>query len=188
MFKQHVICVVGPDRIGKTTMVKLLSHCLNIPSYKASKEQSDFLNSQDKFLQQLRLADPRQLDLLEQIKFSMIMDRGWVCEYPYSKLYGRSTDFNQLMQNDARYAALGTKIVFLYRTSYAGLQDDLDPTLTDKRLQIIHDGYEEFFQITRCEVVKLCVDPHVGEMYYDEQEKLNELIKALFHTELIKGV
>lgn len=156
---QQIICFVGPDRCGKTNISQRLSEKLQIPRYKASTEKGTFIGGQSKFLQQLRVVDPRQLDLLKQVGFSMIMDRGWCCEFPYSKFFNRETDLVQLSKNDKAYADLGAKIVFCCRSSYAGIVDDLDPNLNGDALQTIHNYYLDYFDsMTACPVIYLNVD------------------------------
>jgi hypothetical protein len=179
MNKQNILCICGSDKIGKSFLIKELSKYINIPSYKAKNEQLDFVSSQDKFLQHLYWSDTRQLDLLEQLGFSIIMDRGWPCEWVYSRLYRRKTDDDQLFKNDTRYATLGTNIIFCYRNSYEGLQDDLDPNLTSKNLQKIHDLYEEFFKLTKCKVTRICLDPMLKNGYFDELVKTQEICVKL---------
>jgi hypothetical protein len=109
----------------------------------------------------------------------MIMDRGWPCEWVYSRFYNRKTDDEQLFKNDARYAALDSDIVFCYRTSYKGLQDDLDPNLTSDNLQKIHNLYEEFLKLTKCKVTRICLDPMLPSGYFDEQVKTQEICVKL---------
>jgi hypothetical protein len=179
MNKQNIIICEGCDRIGKTSLIKELSKYINVHSYKAKNEQLDFVSSQDKFLQHLYWSDTRQLDLLEQIGFSIIFDRAHPSEWVYSRFYNRKTDDEQLFKNDARYAALGTNIVFCYRNSYEGLQDDLDPNLTSNNLQKIHDLYEEFFKLTKCKVTRICLDPVLPNGYFDELVKTQEICVKL---------
>jgi hypothetical protein len=179
MNKQNILCIEGVDRIGKTSLIKELSNYINVPSYKAKNEQLDFVSSQDKFLQHLYWSDTRQLDLLEQIEFSIIFDRAYPSEWVYSRFYNRKTDDEQLFKNDARYAALGTNIVFCYRNSYEGLQDDLDPNLTSENLQKIHNLYEEFFKLTKCKVTRICLDPMLPNGYFDELVKTQEICVKL---------
>jgi hypothetical protein len=179
MNKQRIACICGADMQGKSTLIRFLSDYTGINSYKARNEQHDFISSQAKFLQHLYWSDTRQLDLLEQTGFSMIMDRGWPCEWVYSRFYNRKTDDEQLFKNDARYAALDSDIVFCYRTSYKGLQDDLDPNLTSDNLQKIHNLYEEFLKLTKCKVTRICLDPMLPSGYFDEQVKTQEICVKL---------
>jgi hypothetical protein len=160
-YRQKILCFVGPDMCGKTEISSALSELTGIRRFKASSEHSTFKNKEKyQFVDQLRLSDVRQLDLLKQVGFSMIMDRGWPCEYAYSAYFGRETDFDQLLANDLAYAKLGAQIVFCHRSSYEGIVDDLDPTIGPVELQKIHNYYEEFLRLTSCQVMKLNVDDH----------------------------
>lgn len=179
MNKQKILCIEGVDRIGKTSLIKQLSKYSQIPSYKAKNEQLDFVSSQDKFLQHLYWSDTRQLDLLEQIRFSIIFDRAYPSEWVYSRFYNRKTDDEQLFKNDARYAALGTNIVFCYRTSYEGLQDNLDSNLTGENLQKIHNLYEEFLKLTKCKVTRVCLNPTLSSGFFDEKQVAKDLVIKL---------
>lgn len=127
-----------------------------------------FTDDQDRFLQQLKVADPRQLDMLKQVGFSVIMDRGWPCEFAYARYFRRPTDINVLLDNDRVYAELGAKIVFCYHKSYEGFQDDLNPKIAGRALRQIHEHYEEFFKLTQCQVVRLCVDDRHLDRQMDE--------------------
>lgn len=178
---QTLLVIEGCDMIGKSTLIKELSRITKIPSYKAKNEQFDFVNSQDKFLNHLYWSDTRQLDLLEQIGFSIIFDRAWPSEYAYSQFYNRKTDIQQLLKNDERYAKLGAKILFCYRNSYAGLQDDLDPNLNATNLHKIHYFYNDFFKLTKCEVINVCLDPdpQLSNSYFDEKKIATQIAQNL---------
>lgn len=156
--KQRIICFVGPDMTGKTNISQELSRQSGISYFKASSERMTFTDEQDRFLQQMKFADPRQLDLLTQVKFSVIMDRGFPCEWAYSRYFKRVTDVNVILDHDKEYARLGTQIVFCYHQNYENYQDDLNPKIAGPALRQIHLYYEEFFKITECQVVRLCVD------------------------------
>jgi len=177
--RQHIICFVGPDMTGKTNISRELSRRTSIPRFKASSEHMTFTDEQDRFLTQLRVADVRQLDLLQQVGFSMIMDRGWPCEYVYAKFFDRTTDIEQLRSNDRSYAALGAQVVFCYHDDYNGFRDDLNPKIGPAELRRLHDLYEEFFELTRCPVVRLCVD----DLNLDRQ--MRDLRDGL-HIELVR--
>lgn len=160
--KQTILIVIGPDMVGKTNIVKELSRITRIPSFKATSECTSFLSSRvardDQFLNQLRFADPRVVDLLRQTSHSVIFDRGFPCEYAYSKVFDRETDMTTLKHLDEAYAALGAVIIFCQRSSYVGIKDDLDPTIEEHTLLDLHNAYEEFAQWTRCHLLRLNVD------------------------------
>jgi hypothetical protein len=159
---QRLIFFVGPDMCGKTEIAKAVSRELNVPYFKATSEHTSFLSSRvsknDQFLNQLRFADPRILDILRQTGHSLVFDRGYPCEYAYSKVFNRETDTIMLQHIDEGYAALGAKIIFCHRSSYAGIIDDLDPTITEELLSKLHNTYYDFLQTTKCKALWLNVD------------------------------
>lgn len=162
MSKQRLIFFVGPDMCGKTEISKAVSKATGIPYYKATSEHTSFLSSRvsknDQFLNQLRFADPRVLDILRQTGHSIVFDRGFPCEYAYSRVMGRETDMVMLKHIDEAYAALDAKIIFCHRSSYAGITDDLDPTVGEELLVKLHKVYEEFGAWTQCRMLRLNVD------------------------------
>lgn len=159
---QKLIFFVGPDRCGKTEISNAVSRALGIPYFKATSEHTSFLSSRvskdDQFLNQLRFADPRVFDILRQTGHSVVFDRGFPCEFAYAKVMGRETDMKMIEHMDEAYASLGAKIVFCHRSSYMGIQDDLDPTIKWKTLGKLHEAYNEFASWTKCKMLKLNVD------------------------------
>lgn len=159
---------------GKTQIAKELSKRLNIPYFKSSNEHSSFLASRasksELFLNQLLYADPRAFDLVKQTGQSVVMDRGFPCEWVYSTVFKRKTDKEFILHMDSLWASLGAKIIFCWRSSYDGIVDDLDPTLSGYLLQDIHDEYVNFLKLTKCEVIQLCVDDE------DLEREINDLM------------
>lgn len=168
--KQNIIFCCGPDMCGKTQIAKELSRRLNIPYFKAKSEHSsaisdshirsslDYGFANQKFLQQLLIADPRTLDLFTQCGYSIIADRNYPCEWVYSKAFCRPTDPIALDFLDESYAKLGAKIIIAYRSSYKGLTDDLDPRIDSQKLVKLDALYREFANWTQCETLFLNVD------------------------------
>jgi thymidylate kinase len=159
---QRIVFFVGPDRCGKTEIAKAVSRAIDIPYFKATSEHTSFLSSRvsknDQFLNQLRFADPRVLDILRQTGHSVVFDRGFPCEYAYSRVMDRETDMVMLRHVDEAYAALGASVIFCHRSTYEGIHDDLDPTVGPELLNRLHAMYEEFAGWTRCRLLRLNVD------------------------------
>jgi hypothetical protein len=156
---QRIIAFCGPDMCGKTQIAIELSKRTGIPYFKATGEHTDFLLNPERFIQSLRYSDTRTLDLFQQCGYSIILDRCWACEYVYSKVLNRKTDLKVLKNIDNGFARLGAEIIITQRSSYEGIVDDLDPgRLRDKKLQQIHDTYQEFATWTSCNVIHLNVD------------------------------
>jgi hypothetical protein len=160
---QQVVMVCGPDMCGKTQIAKELAKVTGIPYFKASSEHDAYLSSKvskrELFLNQLRYADPRVVDLLKQTGQSVVFDRGFPCEYVYSQVMNRETDLKMLKHLDEAWAALGAKVVVCYRTSYGGIVDDLDPNITEKTLLDLAATYFDFAgRFTKCRFHYLNVD------------------------------
>ncbi len=170
--RQRIVFFVGPDMCGKTEIAKALSRMTDIPYFKASSEHDAFLSSRvskrELFLNQLRYADPRVMDLLKQTGQSVIFDRGYPCEYAYSKVFERETDTKMLKHLDEQWSTLDARIVLCYRSSYAGITDDLDPTVKGEVLHKLHDAYADFASWTRCKLLRLNVDDEDLQREIDE--------------------
>ena len=148
---------------GKTQIAKEVSRRTGIPYFKATSEHDTYLSSKttkrEAFLNQLRYADPRVFDVLKQTGHSIIFDRGFPCEWVYSKVMGRDTDLSMLQHMDEMWASIDARIVVCYRTSYLGIVDDLDPKITSHMLDALSSEYMEFARnYTKCKVHLLCVD------------------------------
>lgn len=158
---QRIVILCGPDMCGKTHIAKELSRVTGIPYFKATSEHTSFLSSRvaknDQFLNQLRFADPRVLDLLRQTGHSVVFDRGFPCEYSYAKVFDRETDMTMLRHLDDAYASLGAHVILCHRTDYSGIKDDLDPTVDTHLLNELHDAYWDFARWTKCKLFKLDV-------------------------------
>lgn len=158
MNDQNVIFLVGADMCGKTQIAQALSQKLQIPYFKPSEERQTFVNNQSKFLFDLKYADPRMADFLWQSGYSVVFDRGFPCEWVYSKLLNRETDDVALRHVDNVYASIGAKIVVTYRSSYVGIIDDIDSSLKEEKLEVIDRLYREFAKWSNCSVMFLNVD------------------------------
>lgn len=169
----HIVFLVGPDMTGKSQIGHELSKRLSIPYYKASTEHAGFLKNQDRFINDIRYSCPARLDLLKQIGSGVIYDRGYPCEWVYSRIYSRTTDESAIRYLDDEYSRLGATIVLCTRSSFKGIVDDLDERLNEEKLQRISDLYEEFLGTSRCRVMRLNVDDE------DLVREVNDIIKFL---------
>lgn len=174
---QRIVFLVGPDRCGKTEIGKELSRQSGIPYFKASSEHDTFLScrvtKREAFLNQMRYADPRVFDVLKQTGHSIIFDRGFPCEWVYSKVLGRETDQQIIKHMDEMWASQGSLVVICQRSTYAGISDDLDPNIDSKVLSNLHDAYAEFASWSRCQILKLSVDDeNLGREVSEIMERL----------------
>ena len=158
MTQQQIIVFCGADKTGKTEISQELSHKLKIPYFKVSREKLKFRNG-DHFVNEMKYADPRLIDVLSQTGYSLIMDRGWPCEWVYSRFLNRQTDDGALRYSDNGFSQLGAKIIICYRNDYSGLIDEDRPDLlTPTNLEKISKLYNEFGKWTKCDVFYLNVD------------------------------
>jgi hypothetical protein len=155
---QRIIVLVGPDRCGKTEIAKALAKRLSIPYFKVSSERDTYLNNKDRFIMDLRYADPRLSDFLSQTKYSVVMDRGWPCEFAYSKVFDRPTDKAALVSADTRMAKLDARVVICRRKTYVGIVDDIDPEIKEEELTKLDAAYADFNDWTHCKSMTLWVD------------------------------
>lgn len=180
MNAQKLIFVVGPDRCGKTEIATELSKRLNVPYFKATSEHASFLSSRvsknDQFLNQLRFADPRVLDLVRQTRHSVVFDRGFPCESVYSHVLDRETDHVMLEHIDTAYAELGAMIIVCRRSSYEGIYDDIDPSIGPELLKKLDDAYVRFASRTRCKVLFLNVDDE------NLEREIGDIINFMHHS------
>jgi len=158
MNDQTLIVFCGADKTGKTEIAHALSEKLGIPYFKASNEKAKFRNDKD-FINEMRHADPRMLDFLNQTGYSLIMDRGWPCEWVYSRFLERPTDEEATRNSDRHFAEMGAKVIVCYRTNYEGLYDEDRPDLlTTQNLEYLSHLYHQFENWTLCDVYYLNVD------------------------------
>jgi hypothetical protein len=158
MKKQQILLCGGPDRCGKTNILKELSSRTGYPYFKAKGEHKNFLCGQYNFIYELKYADPRVVDLLKQTGYNLLIDRAYMCEFVYSKFFGRKTDLNMLRFVDEQYAKLGAKILICTRNSFKGIKDNLNPKLDEYALMEISNLYYDFVNWTQCKSYILYVD------------------------------
>lgn len=156
MGEQLVVIYDGPDSCGKTHMAQELSRRTGAPYFKNRDEHRYFLKDPDYFIHAIRYVDTYFTSYLESSGASIILDRAWPSEFVYSHVLGRPTDMGLLRELDERHAALGTRIVIPYRTSYVGLRDDYEQVTNN--IHRIHDRYMELATWTKCKKLLLNVD------------------------------
>ena len=180
MEKQRIVIVVGPDMTGKTQIAKELARRLQIPYFKASSEHHAFLNEPDKFIKDIRYADPRLVDFIAQTKASVVMDRGFPCESVYARALGRDTDEKAIERVDRAYHELGANVVFCFRKNgFNGIVDDIDPErLTSEKLEQIQEFYKIYANLfITCRFMFLYVDDE------DLDREVTDIMKFLEHCD-----
>ena len=142
------VIVIGPDGVGKTTVVRRLSEQLNIPSFKCPSEKEIFRNGGRESL----AFDYTLTHFLAQTGLRIVSDRGYPCEWVYSSVFNRDTDMELLSKIDDRHSFLGTRILYLYSSVPPYDDDDVVPR---DRLSEIQDQYDEFVRQTGCHVTAI---------------------------------
>ncbi len=82
------ILVVGPDRVGKTTLVQHMSRITGIPAFKCPSEKQIFKDGGRSSL----AFDYTLTHFMEQTGVRFISDRAYPCEWVYSQVFDRDTD------------------------------------------------------------------------------------------------
>ena len=172
--RQRIILLCGADMTGKTQIARALSQQTGIPYWKFESEWSAFKDDPALFARTVRYGDEYLASYLRASGASLIKDRGYPCEWVYSRAFDRASDDEAVRHADEQFAALGTVIVWCSRSSYAGISDDLFPgDLGPEKLAQIDALYGEFAELTRCRVIRLNVDDE------DLTRELTELRAAL---------
>jgi hypothetical protein len=139
------LLVVGPDRVGKTTLVRHLSRLTGIPSFKCPSEKQIFKDGGRSSL----AFDYTLTHFMHQTGYRFISDRAYPCEWVYSRVFKRETDDRLLEMIDAAHANLNTKILYVHSMEEPQEEDDLVPKemYWDVSLQ-----YQSFAGWTGCDV------------------------------------
>lgn len=170
---QVVLLCGGPDRCGKTNILREIERLTGIPYYKASLEHRNFVSSQEHFINELRYSDPKMVDFLRQTGVSVLVDRAYMCEFSYAQFFDRPTDMCVMRELDDEYARLGAKILICTRKSFVGVKDDLNPKLDERALTRLSELYQDFVKWTRCQTYTLYVDDA------DLQREVNEVLRFI---------
>lgn len=143
------IIVIGPDGVGKTTIVSHLANMTGAPSFKCPTEKDIFFAGGRSSL----VFDHMLTHFLEQTGYRFISDRGYPCEWVYSWVFDRETDAKLLGQIDVAHSKLGTKILYLYSSIRPTQEDDIVPM---DKYEVVREHYDMFCDDwTDCEVTKI---------------------------------
>jgi hypothetical protein len=147
---QHIFFFVGLDRTGKTTISKEFSNLTDIPYFKNPSEKKIFKNDN---LLALNYVAPTIYEICKQTDYSFIFDRGFPCEYAYSKAYNRETDYDLIFEIDRKFSFLNTTIILCDKPNlFDNFQDDL---VQKDKIKDIQKYYKEFINKTKCKVLYL---------------------------------
>jgi hypothetical protein len=154
---KKIIIFDGPDKCGKTEMATELSNRIKYPYFKNKSEWDAFEKDPEYFLNALKYGDTYFFNYMRQTNSKVILDRSFPSEWCYSRVFNRPTDEKVLRHVDKLAADAGACIVIPYRTSYAGMHDDVHQ-IDENQLKLLSSVYEEFAEWTVCKVLRLCVD------------------------------
>lgn len=144
------VLVVGPDRVGKTTIVKHLSKLLGIEAFKCPAEKDIFLKMGDNSHLTLWF-DKMLAHFLMQTGYRFISDRAYPCEFVYSQVFGRKFDHEMFGETEWIHSQIGTVILYLYSSKQPVEPDDIVPS--DRYWDVVRK-YDEFCEQTPVRVVK----------------------------------
>jgi ABC-type cobalamin/Fe3+-siderophores transport system ATPase subunit len=166
------IIVIGPDGVGKTTLVRMISSRLDIPSFKCPNEKQIFREGGRSSL----AFDYNLTHFLKQTGHRFVSDRGYPCEWVYSRVFKRETDHDLLSLIDTNHALMGTRVLYLYSSVPPFEEDDIVPS---ECYGDIKDAYDNFCdawtecQVTRLDTARMLIEYHQnhrdvsGQLAYD---------------------
>lgn len=156
--RQRVVIFGGPDRCGKTTIAKELSRNTGIPYFKPTNQGHFARNDPSVFEHQTRWGETKLLDFIIQTKASAIMDRGFPCDYAYSKVLGRQTAWDSIDALDEGYAELGALLVITLKTNYTGMADDQWAVINEEKLKRLDNAYRVYAKSSKMRTLILETD------------------------------
>lgn len=149
--KQQIIILIGHDMCGKSHIATELSKRLGIPLLK--------LNYPKKFWDPVisqRYSEETTSQILEQTYLSVICDRGYPCDYMYSKLFNRPYDYSKAIDTDIRYSKMNTLIVLCYKDKHKHLHDEEDKEFISMAdYENMTKIYLDFLKLTKCNYITI---------------------------------
>lgn len=143
------VLVVGPDRVGKTTLVQRMHEVTKIPTFKCPSEKQIFKQGGRSSL----AFDYTLTHFMAQTGYRFISDRAYPCEWVYSQVFDRETDHELLRMIDTAHANLGTIILYVHSSEPPHEEDDL---VSKEDYPKVWQKYGEFiYNWTQCQTVKV---------------------------------
>ena len=149
--KQEIIIFEGEDRSGKTTISIELSKQLNIPRFKVLRNKYFW----DVFCN-INYLDEGIMQIIEQTKMSIIIDRWTPSDFVYSKLFDRDISYRKIWEIDKRLADMNAYLIICYKDENKYLIDEEDKDFVNPSM------YKKMFNL------------------YQEYSKLSKIKKILF--------
>lgn len=161
MAKQRIVIFGGPDGCGKTTIAKELSRVIAVPYFKPTNQGWFALHDPGMFEMQTRWGEPKLLDFLKQTGQSVIMDRGFPCDWVYSNAFKRSCSSywsDTIGELDRGYAELDALLVFTLKRDYSKARVDGDKRIDRQMREILDRLYRACASVSECRSVLLDTD------------------------------
>jgi adenylate kinase family enzyme len=173
-----IILMEGPDACGKSTIGKALAEEICIPYFKVSTEHRNW-KEKDSFMNALRYDQTYLVELLQQTRQDIIVDRAYPSEWVYSKVFKRATHESLLVDIDKAFAQIGTTIVVCTRFVPVDTYDDaIIPVGKFEELRIT---YDKFIEWTACNVIRMNVDHFTKEDgSWDTKAQVDAIVDAMW--------
>lgn len=164
-----LIMLIGPDRCGKTSIALELSKIYNIPYYKNNLTKNYF--KQNIVNESVLYEGPFFIDFLKQVPISLIIDRGYPCQYAYSKALSREFDENLIWWMDEEFSNLNLKIIYCLKEDYKLFDDEI---IKIQEIEKIKKYYFDFLFKSTCEWISLDT---TNENLQEQLKKIGDFIK-----------
>ena len=180
---QLIVALEGPDRCGKSNIAQALARYFDVPYFRYDKQHSHFVTP-GAFRQATELIEPWQVSFLEQTGHSVVMDRCYLSERVYSRVYHRETCDELLEEIDQRFADLNARLIVPMRHDYSVCEPD--EVIEQSKLREIHDEYFRALDWTKCSWTRIYVDSYGSDL----DREMSELLAYGFsgHHVVLDGV
>jgi thymidylate kinase len=178
--KQRIIIFGGPDRCGKTTLAREVSRVMNIPYFKAPNQQVVAEKNPDIFKLQTKWAEPRINEFIAQTGTSVVMDRGFPCDYVYSKVLGREAEWTAIWELDSLYSMMNAFLIFTLKENYDNTELDAWKKIDRNVLHQLDREYRVYAEVLT-KIPTLIV--HTDERKTDDYVK--QIAKFVIDTEIL---
>ena len=146
----------GPDRSGKTTIIKTLCERLDLRYYKNGAEKHLYKASEGiDFATYCNVGVPLVISFLRQLEvYNIVMDRFTPCEFAYGHAFNRPVNDELIGWADDELAALNFKVIYCYKDVYNTATWDDDPEKL-RHIEQIKYWYETYLTNTKMPVLRL---------------------------------
>ena len=150
-----IVIFEGHDRAGKTSICNELARQTGLQLFKNHNQLKNF--AARSFANSVFIEANYVYQMLQQCKFEgggIIFDRSMPSEYVYAKVFGRKTDLQMIEVFDEAMAQMDAKIIYCHKDVDFSAKFS-DEVVAYSNLAQIKSAYDEYFQVTKCKVLKL---------------------------------